>query len=130
MPVVPPLPPKAPTAHRPLIPGVTPEDVAEVVGEAKKQLKAGEFEAAIGAYAAALAMDPFNEEARRGMQEATTLVTARHKDRAKEIEQAQRAREQQLERARRDREQALRDRARQRRVPRPPAPSPSSPPSP
>ena len=68
-----PIPPMPPLPGG-LRPGVSPETVKKLLREAHEALSAGEAGAAMGKFVAVLGMDPSNEEARRGMRDATKLL--------------------------------------------------------
>lgn len=77
-PQVPPVPPVGHPDAQPPQPG-SPQHaaLADLLREGKEALQKGEVEAAVGIYGAALSLDPRNQEARRGMQEAARRMRAR-----------------------------------------------------
>jgi hypothetical protein len=130
----PPAPP-APAIH-PIIPGVTAEQVQEMLREGHRAMDRGAPDEALAIFGSVLIMDPSNKEARDGMRDAGKAMGAKGKaDREaiqQRIQREQAEREQALrerlekeaaarDQAARDREKAKRERERRRG----PAPSPS-----
>ena len=75
----PPSPPGAPLPG--LISGIFQEAVQQLLRQGRESLKAGNAEAALGTFGAALGMDPSNEEARRGLEDAKKMSEAQRRAR-------------------------------------------------
>jgi serine/threonine protein kinase len=77
-----------PSAPLPPVPGNhpwgNPETVQRLLREGREALKAGEAGKAMGKFGTALAMDPRNDEARRGMQDAAMMLRDHGRQKPKE----------------------------------------------
>ncbi|PYQ52990.1 MAG: hypothetical protein DMF78_10080 [Acidobacteria bacterium] len=131
-----PRPPAGPI--HPIFPGVTAEQVQEMLREGHRAMERGAPEEALAIFGSVLVMDPSNKDAHQGMRDAGKAMGAKGKvDREaiqQRIQREQAQREQALrerlereaaarEQAARDRERAARDRERRRGLPSPSPPS-------